>query len=89
MPIRIGRIGIPQRRVPATHNPGSVTAGAQGTAVPSRSTGAALTYGSAGGLANARPTIPLSVHSVSNNQTPHGAVQQQYFTQPLKPQRFR
>jgi hypothetical protein len=89
MPIRIGRIGIPQRRVPATHNPGSVTAGSQGTAVPSRSTGAFITTPRAGGLIGARPTIPLSVHAVSNNQSPHGAVQQQHFPQPLKPQRFK
>jgi hypothetical protein len=87
MPIRIGRPGVPQRRVPATHNPGALTAGAQGTAVPARSTGAQLTTRRFGGTTG-RPTVPLSVGSVAASQGPHGAVQRQHFVQPTKPQRF-
>jgi hypothetical protein len=87
MPIKIGRPGIPQRRVPATHNPGAVTAGAQGLAVPSRSTGAQLTTARFGGTLR-RPTVPLSVASVSASNTPHGAIQRQTYVHPLKPQRF-
>ncbi len=87
MPITIGRPGIPQRKVPVTHNPGAITAGAQNTAVPSRSTGAQLTTTRFGGTGR-RPTVPLSVASVAASTGPHGAVQRQTFVQPIKPQRF-
>lgn len=85
--IRVGRPGVPQRRTPMTHNPGAVTAGAQGVAVPVKSTGAQLTQPRFGRNLG-RPTVPLSVASVAASTGPHGAVQRQTFVQPVKPQRF-
>lgn len=82
--IRIGQPGRTAVRTTTKPLHGAITSGAQSVAVPARNTGGQLTHFGTGG----KPTQPLSVHSVANNQSPSGAVQKQRFTSPLKPQRF-